>query len=139
MSPHFRLSEFLNSPTALKKCIANFFPQDRFDLFFGRARVISDILEDVRSLIDHPITITSGYRCLRLNQEVGGARSSRHLFMCAVDITFPNFEYNYMRVINLLRSRNCRFLKVDYARKYIHVDWTEAFLDRMSESLPFTL
>ena len=33
-----------------------------------------------------PIRINSGFRCVRHNEEVGGAKSSRHLLGCAADI-----------------------------------------------------
>jgi uncharacterized protein YcbK (DUF882 family) len=40
----------------------------------------------VRDFFDRPVTVTSGCRCLMHNEEVGGAKSSQHLYGTAADI-----------------------------------------------------
>ncbi len=45
------------------------------------------MLEDLRELIGgRAIVIVSGYRCVRHNAAVGGARRSRHVYGDAVDV-----------------------------------------------------
>jgi hypothetical protein len=49
-------------------------------------------LEGIRTICDdHPIIISSGYRCPKLNEVVGGASNSAHLYGCAADFTIPEF------------------------------------------------
>lgn len=47
--------------------------------------------ERVRAFLGMPMVISSGYRCPRLNDAVGGAESSQHLRGEAVDFTAPGF------------------------------------------------
>lgn len=44
------------------------------------------LLERLRSIINRPIVIVSGYRCATHNAKVGGASQSQHLFGRAADI-----------------------------------------------------
>lgn len=44
------------------------------------------LLERMRRQIEQPLYVTSGYRCPRQNQEVGGAPSSLHLAGMAADV-----------------------------------------------------
>ncbi|MCX8578903.1 hypothetical protein J3U35_05560, partial [Gilliamella sp. B2717] len=46
-------------------------------------------LELVRKALEHPIIITSGYRCPALNARVGGVASSTHTQGLAVDFRSP--------------------------------------------------
>lgn len=53
--------------------------------------VTADKIQQVRDLLNHPITITSGYRCRELNKEVKGKPNSQHLQGQAVDFISPTF------------------------------------------------
>lgn len=46
-------------------------------------------LEKIRRQANYPITILSGYRCKKRNEEIGGSASSRHMYGDAADITCP--------------------------------------------------
>lgn len=86
LSPHFRLREFVTSYTAVRKGIDNTPPPfivDRLKLLCER------VLEPIR---DHygMVHINSGYRCLALNEAVGGVASSSHLKGEAADIEIPD-------------------------------------------------
>ena len=48
-------------------------------------------LEFVRTLLDKPITINSGYRSIKVNEVVGGAPNSAHIKGNAVDFICPKF------------------------------------------------
>ena len=43
------------------------------------------LLEEIRSWYDQPITITSGCRCRKHNNSVGGSQNSQHMFGLAAD------------------------------------------------------
>ena len=59
-------------------------------------------LDILRSVIGVPLIVTSGYRCAKHNEEVGGSRSSRHLIGCAADILPPK-EYRYDSVYGVIK------------------------------------
>lgn len=48
-------------------------------------------LERIRSLLDHPIVVSSGYRCPELNKAVGGQPNSQHQRGEAADWICPLF------------------------------------------------
>ena len=57
------------------------------------------------------IIVNSGYRCKELNDKVGGAKNSSHLFGCAVDIE-PSNQKNkefYIWMRNFLFKNNILF------------------------------
>lgn len=87
MSEHFMLSEFTQSTTASNMQIANVPDGSAIE---NLAR-LCDVLEKVRSLLQHPISITSGYRSQILNEAVGGVNSSMHIQGCAADFICPAF------------------------------------------------
>jgi uncharacterized protein YcbK (DUF882 family) len=53
-------------------------------------------LEELRELVRQPITITSGYRCINNNAEVGGGKNSMHLVGKAADLKIKNFSVAQM-------------------------------------------
>lgn len=95
LSDHFTLGELLRSGTAIRKGILNVpsaHPQDGLtdeELLKNLRRLCQEVLEPLRRSVGR-ITITSGYRCRRLNEAVGGARRSQHLTGEAADIYLPN-------------------------------------------------
>lgn len=89
--PHSRWflpSEFFKSETADKLGIINF--PDDMQVIDNLVNILEHILIPVRKRINMPIFISSGYRCPRLNQAVGGVSNSYHTFGRAVDIYCAN-------------------------------------------------
>jgi zinc D-Ala-D-Ala carboxypeptidase len=84
LSKHFSTLEFTHSDTAVEHGINNELPPalNADAIWFAE-----DVLEAIRSLIGKPIRITSGYRCVDLNQRIGGAHNSYHMKATAADIT----------------------------------------------------
>ena len=89
LSPHFALGEFLRSGTAIKYGIDNT-PQDPM-VIIRLMTLCEQVLEPLR-LECGIITITSGYRCPRLNLAVHGAPASQHTLGEAADIFIPSEE-----------------------------------------------
>jgi len=50
----------------------------------------ADMLEKIRTLLNTPLTITSGFRNFILNRKVGGSKTSRHLSGLAADFIPKN-------------------------------------------------
>lgn len=53
--------------------------------FLSDIEALAFFAEQVRAFIGVPMIISSGYRCEELNQKVGGAKNSQHLFFRAID------------------------------------------------------
>jgi len=86
LSPHFTLKELTKSATATRLGIPNI--PDSFQLK-NLKRVAQEILEPVREHYKTPFSPTSGFRCPKLNKEIGGAANSQHTRGEAVDFEVP--------------------------------------------------
>ncbi len=103
LSPHFKLSEFTKSDTAIRKRIDNTpGPAHAKNLKL----VCEKILEPVRNHFGKPVRINSGYRGPALNAAVGGSSKSQHCNGMAVD-----FEIDGLPNPELAKwvSENCEF------------------------------
>jgi zinc D-Ala-D-Ala carboxypeptidase len=87
LSRHFALNEFVESATARAHGIDNTPPPE----VMPRLIQLADLLERIRSTLDVPLYISSGYRCPRLNSAVGGVPDSDHEKGDAADFTAPGF------------------------------------------------
>lgn len=84
-----------------------------------------DGLEELRALLDAPITISSGCRCPKHNAAVGGSPNSRHMLGQAADIfvrlgalyVSPQQIYEHARGV-----RQFGGFGVDMERHFLHVD-----------------
>jgi len=81
LSPHFSLEEFTRSQTATRQNIDNT-PDDEQ---LNNLKRVAYTLEIVRLLLDRPIIISSGFRCLELNKAIGSSDKSWHTKGLAVD------------------------------------------------------
>ena len=87
-SPHFSLDELTFSETATRKGIDNTPSDDVLDNLYKTAME----MENVRELLNNnPILISSGYRCLELNELLGSKPTSAHIRGLACDFTCPKF------------------------------------------------
>jgi len=92
LTEHFFLNEFVASDTATACGIDNT-PSEAIVANLTR---LAEVLEEVRRiLLDHPIHITSGYRCPELNDACGGAETSAHMSGLAADFTCPEYGTPY--------------------------------------------
>lgn len=81
---HFVLSEFLRSEKAEQLGIPNIPLKCHITAL---ENLCVQCLEPTRQHIGMPIWVSSGYRCAKLNELVGGAATSQHLRGEAADIT----------------------------------------------------
>ena len=87
-SPNFNLDELTFSETATRKGIDNTPSDDVLDNLYKTAME----MENVRELLNNnPILVSSGYRCLALNELLGSKPTSAHTRGLAVDFTCPKF------------------------------------------------
>lgn len=86
LSPHFDLSEFTESMTVRERGILNDpGPSELQNLI----DLCHEVLEPLRAILACTITISSGYRCLKLNRAVGSKDDSQHVKGQAADIKVP--------------------------------------------------
>jgi hypothetical protein len=81
------MDEFLASDVAKARKIDNSLPST----LLQQALFTLAGLERVRETLSYPIHILSGYRCVELNQRVGGVSNSQHVKAEAADIVCPKF------------------------------------------------
>jgi hypothetical protein len=87
-SPNFSMDELTHSDTAARHGIDNTPNENEKDNLYKLAME----LENVRKLLNNkPIYISSGYRCLALNELLGSKRTSAHIRGLAVDFTCRQF------------------------------------------------
>lgn len=72
--------------------VSKYFKQSEFDCKCGCGQTVHSpelfqVLDDVREHFGVPVTINSGKRCIKRNQQVRGAPNSRHVVGDAADIT----------------------------------------------------
>ena len=65
-------------------------------------RLAVEVLQPIRDKYKHPITITSGFRNQRVNQMVGGSKTSQHMKGEAADIQCTATSKAYL--FNLIRK-----------------------------------
>lgn len=87
LTQHFSLAELTASNKARQLGIDNTPPPE----LVPRLVMVAEMLERIRSTLNCPVLVTSGYRCERLNLAVGGATTSDHPQGHAADIVAPGF------------------------------------------------
>ena len=117
LSPHFTREEFEFSQTAVRLGIDNRIPSELID----NAKRTADTMELIRSVLaNKPVRISSGYRCLKLNTAIGGAKASAHMQALACDFTCPSFGSVY-QTVEVLASILENYDQLIYEGTWIHI------------------
>ena len=74
---NFALHEFTNSTKANELAICN--EVTTIEQLTAIANLTANVLQPARDIVGFPMTITSGFRCDELNEEVGGVDNSINL------------------------------------------------------------
>lgn len=96
LSENFTLEELIKSQVAERHGIDN---TPTYDQIQALNHLANHVLQPLRDLVDAPITVTSGFRCAKLNERIGGAINSQHRFGEAADIecnAVSNAELAYL-------------------------------------------
>lgn len=89
LSHHFTLAEMTRSSVATARGIDNTPPPE----LLPRLVRTAEMLERIRSTLQCPVIVTSGYRCPELNAAVGSRSTSDHTQGHAADIVAPMFGH----------------------------------------------
>ena len=82
-----------------------------------------DCFEKIREAWGKPIVVTSGYRCFKHNQAIGGTPLSAHLFGLALDMACKDDE-EVESLRNMVKA-TCPDLRIgwqSYADNLVHID-----------------
>ena len=75
-----------------------------------------DYLDGIREEFGEPIEVTSGFRCWKVNEAVGGVKNSQHLAGQAADIVPAKSPERLRELFDIIRRRG-GFQQVIYERK----------------------
>ena len=121
-SDFFTLEEFTRSSTAKRLKIDNT-PSDEVirNIEYG----VQMVLDPMRRMLQTPITITSGYRCVKLNKAVGGVPNSWHTKGNAADIRVKDEEEAkaIFQVLKTLPSVDTVLFEHSANSIWMHVQW----------------
>ena len=99
---NFDAEEFINSSTAKSEGIDN----NVYDpVVLANLNRTADKAQEIRQLLNQPIKLTSGYRCLKLNRFLGSKDTSQHLKGQAIDFYCPAFKNNAL-IVQKLKEHN---------------------------------
>ena len=127
---YFTIPELCASATALREGIDNRPPESAFHLLHV---LVDQLLDPIRKAWGAPIMVTSGYRCPRLNELVGGVTHSHHILGCAADLIVGN-KADHRRLFNLIRQMKdegrIRFTQLIWEGdgRWIHVSYVPSDL-----------
>jgi len=114
LSENFKLYEFLKSGTALRKDIKEQF-NPSVEVIENIELLCQRVLQPIRSYLNTPLKINSGYRCLALNKTIGGAKNSQHLKGEAadIDLTYKGFNDNGLLYKTIFDLKNKGIIEFD--------------------------
>ena len=118
LSEHFGLGEFIYSETGQRLGLDNI-PSETVIAQLGRT---ARALEEVRTLLGHPILVLSGYRSPEVNHAVGGALNSQHVLGEAVDFICPAFGAVYDVAMEIANS-DIKFDQLIYEKNWVHISF----------------
>ncbi len=97
---YFSYSEFFKSDVAEKHQVKNIPDDAQLSQVLGNIKaLVLNILDPLRARVGRPIIITSGYRSQRVNELVGGSKTSQHLLGKAADIHVQGYTPQQMDMV----------------------------------------
>ena len=124
---YFTFRELLHSDFALQNDVSNLPPNhEASKVFFNLAVLVDNVLNPIRERFAVPMIITSGYRCQRVNELVGGVDNSQHMKGEAVDFCFAGFSKKEMAAAFFEIAEEFDFDQLIYYKKkgIIHISYS---------------
>lgn len=120
ISKNFKYSEFTYSETALKHKIDNSIKH--VHVRNNIKALVINILQPLRDYLGVSININSGYRCLKLNELVGGKPTSQHVHGEACDFIVEDYEP--IEIARLIVELKLPFDQLGVYDSFIHVSYS---------------
>ena len=121
---YFTIAELCRSNTGEKLGIENV-PNS-----FQKANMenlINHLLDPIRQMWGKPIIVNSGFRCVKLNKAVEGAKNSEHMSGCAADITTGNKADN-KKLFDMIRNSSLEWRQLidESGSSWIHISYNQS-------------
>lgn len=126
---YFSYSEFFKSDVAEKHQVKNIPDDAQLSQVLGNIKaLVLNVLDPLRARIGRPIIITSGYRSQRVNELVGGSKTSQHLLGKAADIHIQGYTPQQMDIVYQTIHMCYDFDQLIFypSKNIIHVSWNGA-------------
>jgi len=114
--------QMLNSINNIR--IAKYFNLSEFtcpccNLVMLHPRLLGKLVE-LRKILERPVYITSGYRCPKYNQKVGGVPNSYHLIGLAADIKVK--DINLIELLEICENIDFNGIGFYEKKNFLHLD-----------------
>lgn len=116
LTENFSLEELTQSETAERNGIDNT-PNGEI---IANLQVLASELERVRTLLNGPLIITSGYRCAALNDAINGSSTSQHMKGLAADFICPRAG-TPVEICRRLEASGIEFDQLIYEFTWCHI------------------
>ena len=121
---YFTIAELCRSNTGEKLGIENV-PNS-----FQKANMenlINHLLDPIRQMWGKPIIVNSGFRCVKLNKAVRGAKNSEHMSGCAADITTGNKADN-KKLFDMIRNSSLEWRQLidESGFSWVHIYYNQS-------------
>lgn len=123
---YFSYSEFFKSDVAEKHQVKNIPDDAQLSQVLGNIKaLVFNVLDPLRAMIARPIIITSGYRSQRVNELVGGSKTSQHLLGKAADFHVQGYTPQQMEMVYRTIQMYYDFDQLIFypSKNIIHVSW----------------
>lgn len=106
LTTHFSLKELTKSQEATRTGLTEQFEPNE-EIIQNLKTLCEKVLQPLRDALKSSITVSSGYRCPKINKAIGGAKGSQHEKGQAADLEFyENGKENNFRIAQeVLRSK----------------------------------
>jgi len=118
LSLNFNLNEFLASQKATSKGIPNIPNKEALACIKD---LVGYLLQPLRTLVNKPFRITSGYRSPELNKAVGGSSTSQHSKGQAVDFQVQGLTP--FEVCEIIVRSGLEFDQLIYEGTWVHLSY----------------
>jgi zinc D-Ala-D-Ala carboxypeptidase len=119
LSEHFTLEEMTHSQTAVRKGLDN---TPTPEVLKNLKALCKNLLDPIRKLAGHPITVSSGYRSPAVNRAIGGVRTSQHVSGEAADINCA--ALGQKKLFDLIRKSGLPYDQcIDEFGSWVHVSF----------------
>ena len=122
LTPNFTLEELEFSETATRLGINNKVPEQLMD----NIMILAEGLQDVRKLLGTPLYISSGYRCIELNNILKSKPTSAHVKGLAADLR-PSGDHNINSAVAAIVDSDIPYDQViNEYNQWVHISFAES-------------
>lgn len=115
LSPHFKLSELVNTNTGRAKGLAN---DPTPEIEKNLERLCKEALEPIREICG-PLKINSGYRSDAVNKAVGGSTTSAHSYGFAADLN--PLKMSWKELMDKTLAAKLKLDQIIFEHTWVHV------------------